>query len=395
MTDTKELLRKIAALRMRLDSEESATSTNDPVCAVAEKVQRGNVHNALIESTLHEAQAGKSASGPAPRFTARGARLLRQGRDALQTLRTIADDPQYQEAGPNGAVAAWHHQAAALIEIILRTAQAFPPEVGVQLRLCEGLEQLLMEVDRRTTFLNDGLAARKRASAGIDELAGYLRQLAMGQAISLTPMQAIADGIIAQAKAAQPLRFLYAAPADPARFAAAHGLTVAQVMARVLRDDAEWEASLQLAIIAALVHDVGMVRVPPAVLMTGGPLSNDQRRLIEKHTTVAESMLLKLWPGAAGRSRRPAITTNATTARATRRAAVISRFPTTRSYWPCAMSTPPCARRAHTAPLSTRAPPSPKRCCSPNVTISTRNGPNACCFCRSIRSARSSSFTTA
>jgi HD-GYP domain-containing protein (c-di-GMP phosphodiesterase class II) len=304
MTDTKELIRKIAALRTRLNNgaepmpaKSSTTSAGDPIHGVAEKVQRGAVLNTLIESTLRSATANEPAPAPTPRLTARGARLLRQGRDALQTLRTIADDPLYQETTANDALSAWHHQAAALIEVVLRTAQAFPAEVGVQLRLCDGLEQLLTEVDRRTTLLKDGLAARKRANAGIDELAGYLRQLAVGEAISLTPLQAIADGIIADAKFARPLRFLYAAPADPTRFAAAHGLTVAQVMARVLLDDAEWQAELQLAIMAAMVHDVGMVRVPAAVLMTAGPLSNDQRRLIEKHTTISESMLHKLWPG--------------------------------------------------------------------------------------------------
>src|SRR5207302_2874821 len=100
-----------------------------------------------------------------------------------------------------------------------------------------------------------------------------------------------------EAKAGQPLRFLYASPVDPARFAAAHGLTVAQVLARLLKDDAEWQPQLQLALMAALVHDVGMVRVPAEVLLTPGSLSDDQRRLVEKHTAIAEAMLTRLWPG--------------------------------------------------------------------------------------------------
>jgi HD-GYP domain-containing protein (c-di-GMP phosphodiesterase class II) len=48
---------------------------------------------------------------------------------------------------------------------------------------------------------------------------------------------------------------------------------------------------------AALVHDVGMVRVPAEVLLTPGPLGPDERRLVEKHTAIAEAMLIKLWPG--------------------------------------------------------------------------------------------------
>ncbi len=307
----------------------------------------------------------------------------------------MADDPVFQEAALTDALPAWHHQATALIEVVLRTAQAFPPEVGAQLRLCDGLEQLLTEIDRHTTLLSDGLAARKRASAGIDELAGYLRQLAMGQATSLAPMQAIADGIIAAARAAKPLRFLYAAPTDPARFAAAHGLTVAQVMACVLLDDAEWESSLQLAIIAALVHDVGMVRVPAAVLMTAGPLSNDQRRLIEKHTTVSETMLQKLWPGRgwpveAGRDHHER--NDGTGYPQGRRDIQISAYAKLLAV--CDVYAALCAPR-HTAPPSTPAPPSPRPSCLPSVITSTRNGPNACCFCPSIRSVRSLNSATA
>jgi HD-GYP domain-containing protein (c-di-GMP phosphodiesterase class II) len=69
------------------------------------------------------------------------------------------------------------------------------------------------------------------------------------------------------------------------------------VLARLLYDDAEWQPQLQLAIMTALVHDVGMVRVPAEVLLTEGPLDSEERRLIEKHTIVCEAMLERLWPG--------------------------------------------------------------------------------------------------
>jgi HD-GYP domain-containing protein (c-di-GMP phosphodiesterase class II) len=76
-------------------------------------------------------------------------------------------------------------------------------------------------------------------------------------------------------------------------------LTVAQVLARLLLNDADWQPQLQLALMAALLHDVGMVRVPAEILVTPGPLNSDQRRLVEKHTALAAAMLAKLWPGAA------------------------------------------------------------------------------------------------
>ena len=295
MTDTTELLRKIAALRLSANTSAEPT-TVEPLQAIEEKVQRGTVLNSLIENSLRAAETHPPAQAvpPAMRLTARGARLLRKGRELLQALRTIADDAEFQQSA---ALAPLHHEGVTMIEVLLRTVQAFPPAVSVQLRMCDGLEVVLAEVEERITLLCSCLAHRKRETARIEELADYLRRLAVHQPVSLAPLQALADSILAEAKAGQPLRFLYTSPADPARFAAAHSLTVAQVLARLLQDDAEWQAQLQLALMAALVHDVGMVRVPADVLMTPGPLSADQRRLVEKHTAIAEATLTNLWPG--------------------------------------------------------------------------------------------------
>ncbi len=302
MTDTKELLQRIAALRSRLNTSSEPTATasaSDALRAVADKVQQGAHHHALIESSLRSAEpnAPNQAAPGELRLTGRGARLLRKGREMLQELRTIADDLEFQEAGDADALADLHREAMAMLEVVLRTAQGFSPTVSVQLRMCDGLEIVLAEIEERIGFVNGLLAQRKQTTARINELADYLRAVAVMQPIGLAPLQALADVILDEAKAGLPLRFLYAAPIQPARFAAAHGLTVAQVVARVLQEDADWQPQLQLAVMAALVHDVGMVRVPGELLLTQGPLDNDERRLIEKHTHIAEAMLEKLWPG--------------------------------------------------------------------------------------------------
>jgi HD-GYP domain-containing protein (c-di-GMP phosphodiesterase class II) len=294
MTDTKVLLQKIAALRQRLS--ESAELPD-----IEQKVQAGATHNRLIEATLKSALQTEHAT-PTPegmRLSGRGARLLRKGRESLQALRAIADDAEFESLDDENALAQLHREATAMIEMILRTAQAFPTSMSAQLRLCDGLEVVLTEVDERIALLRVGLANRKQQTSRIDEMAIYLRGLAAKQPAGLEPLQALADALIAEANRGEPLRFLYAAPVEPARFAAAHGLTVAQVLARVLRDDTEWQPQLQLAVMAALVHDVGMACVPAEVLSVEGPLDSNERRLVEKHTIVAESMLEKLWPGGA------------------------------------------------------------------------------------------------
>ncbi len=135
MTDTKQLLERIAALRTRLD--DGTDAPGNPGAALAEKVQRGAVHNGLIEHALHIAESHEPAPPTAMRLTARGARLLRKGRDLLHSLRSVADDVAFQRADESDAVARLHHEGMAMIEVLLRTVQAFPPAVSVQLRMCD------------------------------------------------------------------------------------------------------------------------------------------------------------------------------------------------------------------------------------------------------------------
>ncbi|MBI2808482.1 MAG: HD domain-containing protein [Planctomycetes bacterium] len=295
MTDTKELLQKITALRARLNSGGESEASN-PLRAMEKKVQHGSIHNALIESALRCADPGLTAPPvlPTTRLTARGARLLRQGRELLQALRKIADDGDFQDAG---ILTDWHREGMAMLDVLLRTVQAMPASVSMQLRLCDGLEVVLAAIEERIDRLCVSLAQRKHSRARIDELADYLRALASGQVVTLTPLQGLADLVLDEARAGRPLRFLHASPADPSRFAAAHGLTVAQVLARLIAEDPEWRAQAQLAVMAALVHDVGMTRVPAEVLLKETPLDTDERRLIEKHAVIAADMLAPLWPG--------------------------------------------------------------------------------------------------
>ena len=300
MTDTKELLRRIAALRLRLNSEPSPENgTADPARAIQVKLQNGAAQAAHIDGALRSAlPADPGGLDVEPvRVSGRGVRLLRKGREALHALRTIADDADFQDPEGSGILELIHHEALAMIEMILRTVQRFPKEMSAQMRLCDGLEVVLAEVDERIDLLNVGLKQRTQTAAHVNQLAECLRLLASKLPVGLPPLQALADAVIADAQGGQPLRILYALPAEPARFAAAHGLNVAQVLARLLLNDAEWQQQLELAVMAALVHDVGMACVPAEVLSSTNPLSADERRLIEKHTSVGEVMLATLWPG--------------------------------------------------------------------------------------------------
>jgi HD-GYP domain-containing protein (c-di-GMP phosphodiesterase class II) len=44
----------------------------------------------------------------------------------------------------------------------------------------------------------------------------------------------------------------------------------------------------------ALLHDVGKIRVPAAIINKAGPLDPDERRVIERHTVEGQLMLKKI-----------------------------------------------------------------------------------------------------
>jgi hypothetical protein len=307
MSDAKSILQKIAALRERLvpivapppssaDAAETALRV-DSAHDIEEKVRQGAWHNRLIDRTLRPHDpAGSNPPTLPPRLTASGARLLRKARDLLQALRELANEPAI-EAGASDPLGTLHAGTVAMIETVLRTVQAFPPSASEQLPLCEGLDAVLEVVEERVGAVTAGLAHRGRETGHIDYLAEILRRLAAGQAVDLPPLQALADTVIHQGHTGQPLRFLHAAAQDPARFAAAHGLTVGQVLARLLLQDSDPQSPIQLAVMAALVHDVGMVCVPPEVLAKTGPLTDDERRLVERHAAAGGPMVATLWPG--------------------------------------------------------------------------------------------------
>src|SRR5882757_4929923 len=76
MMETKLLLQKIAALRMRLDEDQApAVAVEDPVRVLEHKVQKGALHNRLIENALKTAEPAEATQSEQipTRLSARGA----------------------------------------------------------------------------------------------------------------------------------------------------------------------------------------------------------------------------------------------------------------------------------------------------------------------------------
>jgi HD-GYP domain-containing protein (c-di-GMP phosphodiesterase class II) len=91
------------------------------------------------------------------------------------------------------------------------------------------------------------------------------------------------------------------APADAAgaaRFAAAHAVTAAQVAARVVGQDFEWGSRPLVPMVACLLSEVGLAKVPADVLATPGPLDPAGRRLVDRHPSDGADLIRGFLPDA-------------------------------------------------------------------------------------------------
>jgi HD-GYP domain-containing protein (c-di-GMP phosphodiesterase class II) len=316
MTETQTLLGKIAALRQRLEQAQGLANEAGSEAAallggdggrlevLRRKAEAGAEHDALVDASLRPLAADAAPAKVLPaQLTARARRVVERGRELLDRLRPLADHleldsppAQHPAADP---LARLYRETAAMTDSTLRMVQAFPDAPSAQLKLCEGLEAILSDVARRLGVLSSAVAQRRLWSERLESLAGLLAALANGGAADIEPFRALAEALVAEAQEALPLRFQAAPAREPARFAAAHGLTVAQVVARLARHDPELRPRSAEAVLAALLHDAGMVRVPAAVLAQPGPLDDAGRRAVEAHTRIGADLMRRLLPEAA------------------------------------------------------------------------------------------------
>jgi HD-GYP domain-containing protein (c-di-GMP phosphodiesterase class II) len=309
-----DILSKIAALRQRLEQAQGlvrdAGSAADSLLAAGadqagsvsqleRKVAAGARQHALLDSSLRQLPgvlaSGEMAILPS-QLTARACRLLKRGRELLGQLRSLTDEPLLQEDAP-GPLAVRHREIAGMIDAVLRTVQAFPEAPSAQLRLCAGLENILDLIAERLALLTASVGERRRETDRLNGLADLLTALAAGQAADLEPFARIAEALVADAQEGLPLRFLHAPPQQPARFVAGHSLSVAQVMARLVRHDPDWRGRPVEPVLAALVHDAGMLRVPVEILATAGPLDDAGLRAVERHVPFGVELVAQLTSG--------------------------------------------------------------------------------------------------
>ncbi|HLN31406.1 MAG TPA: HD domain-containing phosphohydrolase [Gemmataceae bacterium] len=313
MSDSQVLLSKIAALRQQLEQTQGLSQEEDasvevlirrdnggPLHRLEQHVTAGVHQTNLLDSTLRQLSPDGSVieSSVLPRqLTATARRILEDGRKLLDQLRILAD--AFDGAPPTDTLADYYRVTAAMAETSLRIIQAFPDAPSAQLRLSQGLEAILGVIAERVDALNAAVVERREEADRVDTLADLLRSLHSGKTVDLQAFVKLAESLVDGVQQAAPLRFLTADAGDPARFAAGHGLTVAAVVARLTHRDPEFRNNRLDPVLAALLHDAGMLSVPASILAQPEPLDDTQRRTVEAHAEIGAEMIMRLLPGAA------------------------------------------------------------------------------------------------
>jgi hypothetical protein len=246
--------------------------------------------------------------------------VLERGRELLLQLRELADDfapeimrPGASEFGRPGAaeierpetpeiefkpapLTPYYRSTLAMIDTALRTVSLLPDSVAAQLHLCHGLEETMAVVTERLRVLGANRSRRRHEHDNVDRLSEGLSLLASGRTVEIDRFRLLAEALLAEVAACEPLQFVEGDARNPAHFVACHGLTVARVVARVVSNEPSLHDRAADAVLAALLHDVGMVQMPITLLNEPGTLTDEQRRLVESHCRLGAELLAPLLP---------------------------------------------------------------------------------------------------
>ncbi len=313
----------------------------------------------------------------------------------LAELRGLADSfAQVSPSSSPGAFSVLYRDTVAMIDTALRTVSLLPDSATSQMHLCRGLEVTLEEVADRLRTLTAGHQRWRSREEQIACLAGLLSTIDAGQPLEIDILQGLAEQILAEARDCEPLVFLEGDPHDVPRFVACHSLTVARVLARIIRHDSELRSHALEAVMAALVHDVGMLGVSAEVLAHTDLIASEQRRLVEATRSSALSSSLRCSLITRGWARPPPGITNASTVRVI----LTGSRETTSGRWlgysRSATFTRPCVSPARIGQAGPRGPLWPIHCSSLSRASSTTTSRSAYWRCRSTRLARWSNWPT-
>ncbi len=308
MSDTKSLLNRISAFRERLEKTPSLISadphlpTPDPA-AIFQLAKQAATQPQWLGRVLKELGNTRATESPNPvPIISMARKLLEEARTLVAEQRAITEDlffvrlvGQSKPADPEPIVL-YHQATVAATEASLRIAQLMPESAEQQARICEGLNALLNSIRDRQAMTMRALELRRRDWGRIERIARLLCDVQARRLVSFGSFAEVAEELLDDVKLGVPLRFITASADTVPRFVAANSLTAAQVVARMVSHDFEWNSQPVVPVAAALMMNVGMLTIPAEVLGKAGTLTAGERRLIERHPGNGADLLRELMP---------------------------------------------------------------------------------------------------
>jgi HD-GYP domain-containing protein (c-di-GMP phosphodiesterase class II) len=309
------LLDRISALRHRLETArgQAHDAANDAVSKLSEEETPGLArlwelerqtavgadYRRQIDAVVRTAPGESPRSMPS-QLTARARRVLERARELLHALREFQSEPLIHE--PGGMLTTLYRETSALAEAGFRMVTSLPDSPAGQLQQCESIEALITSASQRLASLSQAIRQIREQAARLETLSDCLQRIESDVPADLSALMGMAGKLLYESAECVPLRFVQPPPpvadrAWVARMTAGHCLTTAQVMARLVRSDPELRGKAVEAVLAALLHDVGMLRISPKLLAHPEPLPDEGRRLIEGHCRQGAQILARAMPG--------------------------------------------------------------------------------------------------
>jgi HD-GYP domain-containing protein (c-di-GMP phosphodiesterase class II) len=303
------LMDRLVALKQRLGDlapgrkagTESGPTWQEKLLQMEQQLVQIRKANGQVEQTGTLLEPPAPEYLPSPNhaaFSWRLRRLLLKGKEIIDQLRKLV--PHFvrdENVYPPFAPGKLYEETLHVAEFALRISVPLPESLPEQDRLADGLQATLTVVEQNLHRLQH-LAQRWETEAKqVEVLGDLLRSLIQERPILWIQFEQLAEELIAEYRDhAPPLRWFAVNPQRPERWAAAHGLNTAQVMARIYGPEQTEPWPLRQAVVAALVHDAGMAAMPAELLQQQAALNEAQKQQLETHVGLAADALAKAFP---------------------------------------------------------------------------------------------------
>lgn len=305
MENNTDLRTRIARLRDRIRSPEMPRLqgvTDEPPCLdhrlweLRRKVrQRAAASAQDLETLTDQVVQLDDDRDSTELLTVQAAGLIRRFEERLESLRDL-ERRSTLDVAEAGLGPAPLERAINLAELGLRLIHEAGQSPTRQVRMLPALE----EIDRHLIVLTGETADRFHAAGTrreqINDLRVLHRRVVAGELPDFDRLGSLAAQIIATIEREYYPALEISASADPGKVVAEHALNVAQLTAFLAHGDVGWRAHRQSLVIAALLADVGMLRLSPGYFSQSDPLTADQIIELQRHPLYAQ-MTVEQAPG--------------------------------------------------------------------------------------------------